>query len=359
MLQLATSYLRHRRKLGYGLKSEGGQLLDFARFADAAAPGQPLRLVLALEWATKPSDRSRVYHAKRLELLRGFARFCSILDLRTEIPPMRLLGPAHHRIAPHIYSPHQVHSLLSRSAALAPSGSLRPHTYATLIGLAACTGMRLCELLRLRIADFDPRTDTLRVARAKFSPERILPLHHSTTLALQGYLEARCRRPTVSDLIFVGLQGRPIAKGTVEAVFRRLATGIKANGDRSRPRLHDLRHTFATRWIAEWSRIGEPVAHHLLLLSRYLGHRHFKDTYWYVTSDPKSLASVGAHFHRYFRHGGSDSNHDPSPIPLARPTILCRASSGPAQSQSPNGGRLPRYLPPLSALSLTPPPATR
>lgn len=357
MSKLAVRYLRHRRSLGYGLKTEGGLLLAFARFADATALGRPLSVALALKWATLPAGRTRLYHAKRLEVIRGFARFCSALDSRTEIPSMRLLGPAHHRTVPHIYSAGQVRLLLRRAESLGPPRSLRSQTYVTILGLAACTGMRISELLRLRVTDLDLHAGTLRVARAKFSPERLLPLHPSAVAALQRYLRARGRRLAVTDHFFVGLHGRPVAKNTVHHVFRRLSQGIAGNGERAHPRIHDFRHTFATTWIAEWSRSRAPVAHHLLLLSRYLGHRHFTDTFWYVSSDPKSLADVSARFHRYFHHRGSDSTHELSPVPLARPAFLYRTSSSPAQRQSPNGGRLPRHLPPVSSFSLQPPAA--
>jgi integrase len=67
------------------------------------------------------------------------------------------------------------------------------------------------------------------------------------------------------------------------------------------PRIHDLRHTFATRHIARWNREGAPVAHRLLLLSRYLGHQNLNDTWWYISADPAMLrlaAERFEHFHR-------------------------------------------------------------
>jgi integrase/recombinase XerD len=142
MSQLVARYLQHRRNLGYRLHVEGGQLVDFARFADAVAPKRPMTIALALKWATLPAGRAQVYHAKRLELLRGFARYCHALDSRTEIPPMRLLGPAHRRLVPHIYSAAEVRVLLQRASALARLRPCQPQAFATLLGLAACTGMR-------------------------------------------------------------------------------------------------------------------------------------------------------------------------------------------------------------------------
>ena len=349
---LAIEYLKHRRKFGYALKIEGQQLLRFARFADDVAPGKPLRLNIALKWATQPTGRSRLYHAKRLELIRGFARYCRAIDPRTEVPPPRLLGPAHNRVAPHIYSPSDLHHLQIESAKLGRKESLRVLTLTTVIGLAASTGMRCCELLRLRVTDLDAIAATLRVAPAKFSPERILPLHSTVVAALQRYLKVRGRSPVFTDRLFVGRNGHALADRTLHEQFRRTAQGLVATGARPRPRLHDFRHTFATSWIAEWSRLRAPVAHHLLSLSRYLGHRHFAETFWYVSSDPQTLVGVGTTFQRYFRGPARHPSYEPSPIPVARAAILRRAPPRPAEPEPSNRGRIPRYLPAFSAVSI-------
>ena len=159
MSALARRYLAHRRKLGFLLRTEGVQVINFGRFADRVAPRQPITAALALQWATLPrTAHQQFYHAKRLESLRGFARFCAVFDPRTEVPSTRLVGPAHRRLTPHIYPAGQVRLLLQRAAALPvvdPSDPLRSLTYVTLIGLIACTGLRMGEALRLIESDFD------------------------------------------------------------------------------------------------------------------------------------------------------------------------------------------------------------
>ena len=321
MRNLAVRYLRHRRKLGYRLRIEGQLLLEFARFADREAPGQPVRLAVALRWATSPSSRSRLYHAKRLELIRGFARYCRALDPRTEIPGTRLLGPAHNRIKPHIYSSNEIELMLARARALGPPKSIRPWTFVAIIGLASCTGMRIGELLRLRVDDLDASNQTIRIARAKFSPERVLPLHPSTIAALRRYLMARSKHLVFTEQLFVGPRGQPLSIRAVHHGFHQLIDGIVPNGSRSRPRMHDFRHTFATSWIARWSRQDVPIAHHLMLLSHYLGHRHFVETFWYVSSDTAALAAVGNKFSRYFNSNVPPPKHETA---LPFPSLIQR-----------------------------------
>jgi integrase len=174
-----------------------------------------------------------------------------------------------------------------------------PSTYVTFFGLLACTGMRSGEARRLMLDDFDAHAGILRIGRFKSSPPRTIPLHATTVRALQDYVRMRRRCFPFSESLFVGVTGKPLKAVPVRKVFHRMCAGIVCNGEARHPELSDFRHTFVSHWIAEWSRQAEPVSHHLLLLARYLGHVNFSSTWWYVTSDPRSLCEAAAAFRRY------------------------------------------------------------
>lgn len=183
---------------------------------------------------------------------------------------------------------------------------LRAHTYATLIGLLVCTGMRPCEILRLRSTDFDPINGTIRIAALKTSPERVLPLHSSTVAALSAYLEHRRRVCPIGERLFVGPIGRPLSHTSYGLTMRWLFRGIKSNGLRPTVRPYDFRHTFATKLIARWSRQKKPVGHHLLLLTHYLGHAQFTHTWWYVSSERTALRAAAKQFEDYVRNDNQE-----------------------------------------------------
>ena len=145
------SYLDARRAFGYKLQTEGGMLLNFARYADRAHHPLPLTASLALRWATLPQRCDPLYRARRLEVVRVFAKYLATLEPATEIPPRHVLGPAHRRRRPHLYTTAQILSLMARAARL--HGRLRPQTYRTLIGLLACSGLRISEALSLTVSD--------------------------------------------------------------------------------------------------------------------------------------------------------------------------------------------------------------
>jgi integrase len=78
-----------------------------------------------------------------------------------------------------------------------------------------------------------------------------------------------------------------------------LVCGIRCNGARHNVRFYDLRHTLATNLITRWSRQSVPLAHRLVMLSRFLGHKYFHHTYWYVQHQRAALQAAAVQFECY------------------------------------------------------------
>lgn len=299
MTRLAEEYLSLRRKLGFALKATGSVLLNFARYADRSGHQGPVTIELAVRWAKLPQGADPLWWALRLDVVRGFARHRSAADPRTEIPPPGLLGPSHRRRNPYIYSEGELAALLGAAGNLPPVDGLRPHTYSTLLGLLSSTGLRVSEALRLDRAHVDLRDGVLTIVATKFSKSRLVPLHPSTKMALLAYAERRDRHhPLMSGgPFFASAAGTPLRYRTVHHTFDRLRRTLGWAGERGRrPRIHDLRHTFACRRLLAWCRDGSEIHSKVPALSVYLGHVSVSDTYWYLTGMPELMAIASARF---------------------------------------------------------------
>ncbi|MGH7671764.1 MAG: tyrosine-type recombinase/integrase [Gemmatimonadales bacterium] len=298
MVALVEQYLAHRRTLGFALRIEGGQLVSFARFADAIGHRGPLTLDLIVRWATRPSRRPRRFPARRLDVVRPFARYRAGLDLATEVPPRGLLGPARRRPDHHIFTAVELAALVAEARCLAPATGLRPTTFATLFGLLAATGLRVAEALRLTRDDVDLATGILTIRATKFRKSRLVPLHATTTVALRAYADDRdlaVPRPA-SPRFFTTATGTELPYPTVRGVFRRLCATLGWEARVPRPRIHDMRHAFACRRLQQWYVEGVEVAPRVAALATYLGHAKITDTYWYLTGTPELLALAATRF---------------------------------------------------------------
>jgi integrase len=288
MLRKVRAYLARRRALGFQLKCEGLQLQNFACYADRLSHRGPLTTRLAISWACLPKAADRLYWARRLEIVRTFAQHLAITEAGTQIPPRYLFGPAHRRPSPHLYTSAQVQQLLRRAGKL--EGRLWPHTWQTLIGLLACTGLRISEAMHLRPEDVIWPDALLVIRESKYGKTRLVPLHPSALAPLRAYDRRRQRQFPLAQYFFVSERGKRLAPSTVGGTFDRLRKGLPFH--RRPPRLHDLRHTMASRVLQRWLTSRKGAINRVLILSRYLGHGHVEDTYWYLTALPQLLADA-------------------------------------------------------------------
>jgi integrase len=295
MIAYAKQYLEMKRNLGFGLHIEGAQLLRFARYVERVGHNGPLTVEIALQWA-QSSSCSRMNQARRLDIVRRFARYMKLSVPETEIPPEGILGPSYRRIPPHIYSQEEISELIAACRRLTPVNGIRPHTHATLFGLLACTGMRISEALHLSIDDFDPDQGTITIIEGKFHKSRILPLHPSCVKALIAYVNLREGRHPATKAFFVTELGTSLKYLKVLMSFRTIAQ--KLNWSRE-TKIHGLRHTFAVRKLLQWHREGEDIHRRIGALSTYLGHCKVQNTYWYFSAVPELMALAADRFERY------------------------------------------------------------
>jgi len=304
---LTEQYLALRRSLGFALVTQGRLLLDFARFADKAAGSGPLTLDLAVRWAESSERRCPSNAARRLTIVRGFAKYCAGFEPATQIPPIRLFGPRARRSPPHIYSDAEMTDLLGAAAKLLPRDGLRPHTYVTLLSLLASTGLRVSEARRLSCHDVDLERGLLTVRESKFRKSRLVPLHPSAIEPLRRYAARRdrCRTARRSDFFFLTDSAPHLTLNAVETEFWRMRKilGWTAKGRTRLPRIHDIRHTFATVRLLRWHEQGADIERKLSALATYLGHVQVTQTYWYLTAVPELLALTARRFERFARPG--------------------------------------------------------
>jgi len=291
--QALDEYLALRQALGFGVDVARRLLVRFVGFLQQHG-SDFITTALALQWATNPgSAASPAEGARRLTLVRGFARFRAATDARTQIPPVGLLSARPQRCTPYLYSDVEVTQLLQAAAQLPSPTSLRAHTCVAALGLLAVTGMRVGELLALDDTDVDLTLGAVTIRHGKFGKARWLPLHATTQDALRAYVTVRDRiYPMANTPAFLlSEQGTRLSQWSLRAAFVKLSRqiGLRSATQRFGPRLHDLRHRFAMNVLLSWYQEGVDVEHHLPELSTYLGHVKVADTFWYLSATPQLL----------------------------------------------------------------------
>jgi integrase len=299
----AEQYLAMRRALGFKLTTWGSRLMSFIAYLESLEH-TVVTTDDAVAWATSTPRGSRdpVHWARRLDVVRIFARHLKTLDPATEIPPEDVVSRRYRRITPYLYSPGEIVALLLAAGRLSPP--LRAATWQTALGVLAVTGMRVSEVCRLDRGDVDLRHGVLTVRDSKFGKSRDVPIDPSTTAVLAGYALVRDQlKPRLAGpAFFVSTRGTRLDAANMSHTFARLLTAarIAPAPSRRRQRIHDLRHSFSVATLLDWYRAGVDVQARIPLLATYLGHVDPKSSYWYLSGSPELLGLAAARLEHAF-----------------------------------------------------------
>ncbi len=159
---------------------------------------------------------------------------------------------------------------------------------ALVIVLFYSTGMRLAELLDIRLDDFSDNFRTLRI-RGKGGKERVVPLIEYASGKVSAYVERIksekiCESP--DNLLFLNSRGKPASRTEIYRMVRGELTRMGVQGKRSP---HVLRHTFATHMLNDGADIRE--------IQEMLGHSSLAATQVYTHNSISQLKEAyrGAH----------------------------------------------------------------
>ncbi len=293
-------YLALRRVLGFKLANAGRLLGQYVNYLDEHGVGTPTSHH-ALAWANLPASASGNWRAIRLSGVRGFAIYLHSLDATVEIPSADLIRHGPDRATPYLYSDAEIHALLAAAGELRPR--FRAATYQTLIGLLATCGLRVSEAIALNSTDLDPDEELLVIRETKFAKSRLVPLHSTTMARLAAYITLReqTRAHPLCPALLISGTGTRLHHSNVSLTFAGLAqrVGITRRSAVCRPRLHDLRHSFAVATVLDWYRTGADVPAMMPRLATYLGHTDPKHTFWYLTAAPELMALAGQRLDTY------------------------------------------------------------
>jgi site-specific recombinase XerD len=174
--------------------------------------------------------------------------------------------------------PKTLPSVLSQEDVARLIEAAKPGRQRVMVQTAYACGLRINELLQLRVADIDSSRMVVIVRQGKGRKDRLLPLSPGLLTELRAYW--RQARPAM--WLFPGLfPGQPLRDGAFYRSFQELV--IRA-GFRKRVTCHTLRHSFATHLLE--------AGVDLVTLQALLGHSHLRATICYLHVSTKHLKRV-------------------------------------------------------------------
>lgn len=182
--------------------------------------------------------------ARLLSGLRGFYRYLLREGLIEVDPTLRVEMPRLGRPLPKALSEADVEALLAAPDIGDPLG-LRDRA---MLEVLYATGLRVTELVSLRLEQINPRQGVLRTF-GKGNKERLVPLGHEAMHWLERYQRqgrGLLLGDKASDVVFPSLRGDQMTRQTF---WHRIKLHAKAAGIASSISPHTLRHAFATHLL--------------------------------------------------------------------------------------------------------------
>jgi site-specific recombinase XerD len=212
---------------------------------------------------------SAVTRKRKLASIRGFLKFLKENQIIFGNPADTIEGPIREERDPAIL-------LKTEYKALLQVAGEHPRDFA-IVMLFLQTGLRVSELVNLKLSDVDVASREITVRQGKGRKDRVVPLVGQALSALKAYLAVRDPGSDYEQ-VFLARNGTSMDPRTVRY---RIHKYYQEAGIRKKASVHTLRHTFATHQIHNGLKINQ--------LKEVLGHRQMETTYKYVHLDRTNL----------------------------------------------------------------------
>jgi integrase/recombinase XerD len=285
LIQDFIQYLKLER--GLSVNSQVSYRSDLIEFVARTAVDDPNKvsqklatghLTYLMQVGRKPATIAR-----KISSLKQFFSYLVDRGIVKENPFLALSAPRLSRYHPHYLSPDEITRIIVSIEVQTQQGKRDRAVLELLYG----SGLRISELINLKLSDIEFEAGYLRVA-GKGNKQRLAPLGDYAKAALEVYLDNDSQRPRQNQpgYVFVNKTGQKFSRvGLWKIVRKRVAQA----GITKRVSPHTFRHSFATHMLEGGA--------DLRVVQEMLGHADISTTQIYTTIDRNYIIAEHKKYH--------------------------------------------------------------
>lgn len=225
--------------------------------------------------------------ARKLAAIKSLFRYLRKKHIVQRHPALSISSPKVEKRLPQYLDEKTVENLMAQPDCSTPEG-VRD---AAILELFYSTGIRLSELIGLRLPDIDFQNTTIKVT-GKGNKQRIIPFGRPARAAVQRYINERNNlfgeRMSAShaDVVFLTVRGKQMTPKGVNLLINKYISKVSEIEKKSP---HVLRHSFATHLLNRGA--------DLRAVKELLGHESLSTTQVYTHVSVDRLKKVYAQAH--------------------------------------------------------------
>lgn len=237
------------------------------------------------EYVSQLSKRlSKRSLARNISAIRTFFKFLTLEGIIKDNPSRFLEVPKISKTLPGILNEHEIELLLNQPLINTPIG-LRDKA---MIELLYATGVRVSELVNLRLSDLDLNIGYIKVM-GKGAKERFVPIGERAINILKEYIKkvrSKFDKERGSPYLFLNNRGKPFSR---QGFWKMLREYAKKAGIKKKITPHIIRHSFATHLLKNGADLRS--------VQMMLGHSDISTTQIYTHIDRSYLKEVYNRYH--------------------------------------------------------------
>ncbi|BBK28409.1 tyrosine recombinase XerC [Staphylococcus arlettae] len=220
--------------------------------------------------------------SRKISTLRSFYEYWMTQDETVVNPFVQLVHPKKEQYLPHFFYEEEMEALFQTVSTDVKKG-MRDRV---ILELLYATGIRVSELVNIKIQDLDMQTPGVKVL-GKGHKERFVPFGEFCRQCIEVYLqEFKPKLNSNHDFLLVNMNGAPITERGVRYVLNDV---VKRTAGVTEIHPHKLRHTFATHMLNQGA--------DLRTVQSLLGHVNLSTTgrYTHVSNEQLKKVYLNAH----------------------------------------------------------------
>lgn len=305
------SFLDMKHGLGFKYESE----CKLLRRVDQSALIHELDdVVLTKEFVNdfikKHANEKDINITSRVTIIRELAKYMNSQGYKAYIVPPLPRGSYHSTFVPYIFTNEELRKIFLAADQFASTPSLdnqyyhQRDKYPVILRILYSTGMRIGEVLQLKIQDINFETNAFMIQEAKNNKDRRIPVHPVTMKYLKDYITKKCIFDN-EQYIFTNRDHLPITTRTVYGIFRKILhiACIPHGGKGKGPTVHSFRHTFCVHRLRDWVICGRNISALFPYLCAYMGHADTRCTEYYLRLTAELYPDIVIKSEKYFNEG--------------------------------------------------------